>query len=102
MVRPPPRSTLFPYTTLFRSGPHWIAGAMISLLGPRGDVGGGAPGALQDPLRLGVARPSAPPETSAYRLTASAVEKGAWSPAARSRRGRNDEAIVLRVEYGLA
>src|SRR5438309_8515492 len=59
MVRPPPRSTLFPYTTLFRSGPHWIAGAMISLLGPRGDVGGGAPGALRDPLRLGVARPSA-------------------------------------------
>src|SRR5437016_5295218 len=83
-------------------GPHWIAGAMISLLGPRGDVGGGAPGALRDPLRLGVARPSAPPETSAYGLTASAVEKGAWSPAARSRRGRNDEAIVLRVEYGLA
>src|SRR5438132_5780432 len=26
MIRPPPRSTLFPYTTLFRSpgrGPHW-------------------------------------------------------------------------------
>src|SRR5690349_22814054 len=22
MIRPPPRSTLFPYTTLFRSGPH--------------------------------------------------------------------------------
>ena len=83
-------------------GPHWIAGAMISLLGQRGDVGGVAPGALRDPLRLGVARPSAPPETSAYGLTASAVEKGARSPAARSRRGRNDEAIVLRVEYGLA
>src|SRR2546428_322106 len=82
-------------------GPHWIAGAMISLLGPRRDAGGGAPGALRDPLLLGVARPS-PPETSAYGLTASAVEKGARSPAARSRRGRNDEAIGLRVEYGLA
>src|SRR2546430_5096699 len=23
MIRRPPRSTLFPYTTLFRSGPHW-------------------------------------------------------------------------------
>src|SRR2546430_8756443 len=28
MIRRPPRSTLFPYTTLFRSpfGPHWILG----------------------------------------------------------------------------
>src|SRR5438270_9425325 len=24
MIRPPPRSTLFPYTTLFRSPPWWI------------------------------------------------------------------------------
>src|SRR5207248_7457515 len=24
MIRRPPRSTLFPYTTLFRSFPHWI------------------------------------------------------------------------------
>src|SRR5437588_9063719 len=23
MIRRPPRSTLFPYTTLFRSDPHW-------------------------------------------------------------------------------
>src|SRR5690554_7582824 len=25
MIRPPPRSTLFPYTTLFRSYPHLIS-----------------------------------------------------------------------------
>src|SRR5260221_12693010 len=25
MIRRPPRSTLFPYTTLFRSSPHWPA-----------------------------------------------------------------------------
>src|SRR5438876_7133449 len=25
MIRRPPRSTLFPYTTLFRSGPHYRA-----------------------------------------------------------------------------
>src|SRR3989442_4246377 len=24
MIRRPPRSTLFPYTTLFRSGPAWL------------------------------------------------------------------------------
>src|SRR5258707_2418266 len=27
MIRRPPRSTLFPYTTLFRSGPFWCAAA---------------------------------------------------------------------------
>src|SRR5947199_6662085 len=27
MIRPPPRSTLFPYTTLFRSGPARTAGS---------------------------------------------------------------------------
>src|SRR3989337_3565373 len=27
MIRRPPRSTLFPYTTLFRSSPPWRAGA---------------------------------------------------------------------------
>src|SRR2546421_9167231 len=27
MIRRPPRSTLFPYTTLFRSGPHRAAAA---------------------------------------------------------------------------
>src|SRR5690349_23314719 len=32
MIRPPPRSTLFPYTTLFRS---WLAGSIDhSLTGP--------------------------------------------------------------------
>src|SRR2546429_6437490 len=30
MIRRPPRSTLFPYTTLFRSGPH-----MQPAIGPR-------------------------------------------------------------------
>src|SRR5258708_8544993 len=28
MIRRPPRSTLFPYTTLFRSG-DWLAGALL-------------------------------------------------------------------------
>src|SRR5688572_31403999 len=28
MIRRPPRSTLFPYTTLFRSGPVWAAGRL--------------------------------------------------------------------------
>src|SRR5205823_9190503 len=30
MIRRPPRSTLFPYTTLFRSGSFWASGAVGS------------------------------------------------------------------------
>src|SRR5687767_10979346 len=30
MIRPPPRSTLFPYTTLFRSGPRFLRGPLVS------------------------------------------------------------------------
>src|SRR2546429_9825532 len=35
MIRRPPRSTLFPYTTLFRSGPagHLIAAVLLALAG---------------------------------------------------------------------
>src|SRR5947199_6948225 len=39
MIRRPPRSTLFPYTTLFRS--H-IADFSVGMLGANGVVGGGA------------------------------------------------------------
>src|SRR2546430_8777356 len=30
MIRRPPRSTLFPYTTLFRSDPLWLDGLCLS------------------------------------------------------------------------
>src|SRR2546430_12021422 len=41
MIRRPPRSTLFPYTTLFRSGPHQLLGQkqirlLKALLGQHG------------------------------------------------------------------
>src|SRR5437762_5837819 len=32
MIRRPPRSTLFPYTTLFRSRPIWLSELSVSLL----------------------------------------------------------------------
>src|SRR2546430_12624616 len=41
MIRRPPRSTLFPYTTLFRSLPHHAAGNRVSRLG-NGGVGSSA------------------------------------------------------------
>src|SRR2546427_853606 len=47
MIRRPPRSTLFPYTTLFRSGA--VAGGVVgdALFGSTlGTVGGAAAGAL--------------------------------------------------------
>src|SRR5688572_32186917 len=46
MIRRPPRSTLFPYTTLFRSGPGPVVGA-------QGQQAGAAP----VPLRRGPAAP---------------------------------------------
>src|SRR5436309_10999926 len=36
MIRRPPRSTLFPYTTLFRSGSRWRSSSNISMAGCRG------------------------------------------------------------------
>src|SRR3712207_7793663 len=40
MIRPPPRSTLFPYTTLFRSGGEPAPqGGPFALQGERGDRG---------------------------------------------------------------
>lgn len=61
-------------------GPHWFGGAMLSLVWPRWEVAGRAPGPLRDPLLLRVAGP----------------------PARHVARGRNDETLVLRIEYGLA
>src|SRR3712207_6901696 len=44
MIRRPPRSTLFPYTTLFRSVPHPVGlvdGVQVALAEIRGDGDGG-------------------------------------------------------------
>src|SRR3712207_7012435 len=47
MIRRPPRSTLFPYTTLFRSGLVHVDEALVDQLG--GDPEGGARRPLADP-----------------------------------------------------
>src|SRR5256885_4872342 len=46
MIRRPPRSTLFPYTTLFRSRRHDGPGGVHATLG--GEAGGGGAEALRD------------------------------------------------------
>src|SRR2546425_4464263 len=51
MIRRPPRSTLFPYTTLFRSG---VAVAAHSLQAQRDPVPGGAPAVVAQQGRLAV------------------------------------------------
>src|SRR3712207_7536687 len=50
MIRRPPRSTLFPYTTLFRSGGPGLPG------GGRGAAGGARPGQPAGPEAGGGAR----------------------------------------------
>src|SRR3989442_1585559 len=45
MIRRPPRSTLFPYTTLFRSGHRHRARGVGPVAGDRRAAGGGAVGA---------------------------------------------------------
>src|SRR2546430_10221992 len=64
MIRRPPRSTLFPYTTLFRSEPHGAHGTH----GGRTDVGGPARIALHGhriPHRLRRRPAPEPPECRA-------------------------------------
>src|SRR5689334_15471080 len=40
MIRPPPRSTLFPYTTLFRSGLRAVGDSLRTIAEPTGQLGG--------------------------------------------------------------
>src|SRR5256885_11109322 len=59
MIRRPPRSTLFPYTTLFRSrGPGFVKAGAVDL-GGRGREGRGnrSPAAGHDPIDGGEAGP---------------------------------------------
>ena len=82
-------------------GPRWLGGAMISLVRPSRGGGGGVRGPLRDPWLLGAAGRTAP-DTSASGSVASVVEEGAPHPTApASRQSRNNEAVVLRIEYGL-
>src|SRR3712207_8607461 len=59
MIRRPPRSTLFPYTTLFRSGPVMFVPLKLTLSGeiPRGFLSAPRDDAfIPDPLSSGPAR----------------------------------------------
>src|SRR2546430_8826173 len=63
MIRRPPRSTLFPYTTLFRSPLMWIgdlSGRFIQPLGRRMETNS-PPRALRPPRRRAHADPSGEP-----------------------------------------
>src|SRR3712207_8580517 len=48
MIRRPPRSTLFPYTTLFRSGTGSCLCALQALAQQRGPAVGGRAGAVEE------------------------------------------------------
>src|SRR3712207_8609224 len=55
MIRRPPRSTLFPYTTLFRSLVDWLPERLAEDV-PERDVDGAHRGAQDGALEVGVAR----------------------------------------------
>src|SRR3712207_7249109 len=59
MIRRPPRSTLFPYTTLFRSPQSGGRGAASAVVGPSPTAAAGAGGRLRR-LRAGPHRPAGP------------------------------------------
>src|SRR5688572_17995621 len=61
MIRRPPRSTLFPYTTLFRS--HLWSRRALRHSGRCGRAGAGAPRGRERPRRTRWARGRAPPAT---------------------------------------
>src|SRR5437762_705273 len=81
-------------------GPLWIGGAMVTLVRPWSRASGGASGPLRDPLLLGAAGRDVR-DAADHGSVGSVVEEGSRHLAARSRRSRNDEAVVLRIEYGL-
>src|SRR5687767_15582648 len=56
MIRRPPRSTLFPYTTLFRS--H------LGFRLPQAGFGTKRPTTLMDPMKVDILRPPRPPDRS--------------------------------------
>src|SRR2546427_8425660 len=76
MIRPPPRSTLFPYTTLFRSAPrHDELAAAVELLNAEigaihdvdvatGVVNRHAPGGIELPLAAALPAPRSEEHTS--------------------------------------
>src|SRR5688572_31767632 len=65
MIRRPPRSTLFPYTTLFRSTARHGQPRRVVLLGPRRDP------RLREPLRPAGLRRGDGPDRKSTRLNSS-------------------------------
>src|SRR5690349_23720806 len=81
MIRRPPRSTLFPYTTLFRSDRHVVVGARGEDDGVRGAEGGVVAvdpqrelGVLAALVLLGDARRAEDVDRKSTRLNSSHVE----------------------------
>src|SRR2546421_4677731 len=97
MIRRPPRSTLFPYTTLFRSGPVTIASTdparasstarstAWAAIRPASS-GRRERGALRSSLPSTVTSASSDPSASAFATTSGPMPRG--SPSVTARRGR--------------
>src|SRR5256885_17210662 len=101
MIRRPPRSTLFPYTTLFRSG-QTSSGASSALWGP-------GPMGLLDDLSKREPRPESKPEPPAvghYSVKLDLTEEKASLTAGQTEEdavlvtnnGTEDDTIRIKVE----
>src|SRR5207245_2942061 len=69
-------------------GPHWIAGAMISLVRPWSRAGGGVAGSLGDPWLLGVAQPGVRGARGSATATPSPAGSSVWQRRGRASTGR--------------
>src|SRR5690349_22280183 len=73
MIRPPPRSTLFPYTTLFRSTGEGRAGAHHAEQ-PGAAKAAAAAAVVRVALQIGADRPHGSTDRKSTRLNSSHVE----------------------------
>src|SRR3712207_8893362 len=74
MIRRPPRSTLFPYTTLFRSVEDYGRGTTIDVSRIEQQLAGfdpSNPAALQEALESGLFEPEKTPDRKSTRLNSS-------------------------------
>src|SRR2546430_10446534 len=98
MIRRPPRSTLFPYTTLFRSGRGIEQQPLLMVLATRSVARGGTvTGLLRGLLTSGARSLAAQQDRKSTRLNSSHSQ---ISYAVLCLKKKNDDAVVLQLTIG--
>src|SRR3712207_100308 len=107
MIRRPPRSTLFPYTTLFRSGDrrgvHVPLGSTAAIVAPVRHARGGPFGSgVPDHLGQAGWHPGSPDRARAARAAFTCPAPGLRLPAPSSSRGAEPTMTTLETQTGSA